>query len=58
MRHLKLLVMLFLTVGFLFGCSKVTKLFDETKKETKTTGTGGSDESGGEPSANDVDFLQ
>lgn len=55
MRHLKLTVILFMSIGFLFGCSKVTKFFEEVKKETKTS-TGGSDDSN-EPASNDVEFY-
>jgi hypothetical protein len=56
MRHLKLLIVLFISVGFLFGCSKVTKLFEKVKTET-TTSKGGSDDSFGEPSASDMEFY-
>jgi hypothetical protein len=56
MKHLKLIVVLFISITFIFGCSKVTKLFDEVKKET-TTSKGGTDDSGDEPSANDVEFY-
>ena len=56
MRHFKLLIVLFISIGFLFGCSKVTKLFDEAKKETKTS-KGGTDDGGDEPAGNDVEFY-
>jgi len=56
MRHLKLLIVILISTGFLFGCSKITKLFDDVKKETKTS-KGGSDDSGDEPAANDVEFY-
>jgi hypothetical protein len=56
MRHFKLLVVLFISLGFLFGCSKVTKLFEEVKNET-TTSKGGTDDGGDEPAANDVEFY-
>jgi Protein of unknown function (DUF3829) len=56
MRHLRLIVVLIISIGFLFGCSKVTKLFDEAKKETKTS-KGGSDDGGNEPAGNDVEFY-
>lgn len=56
MKHIKLLAVIFISIWFLFGCSKVTKLFEEVKKET-TTSKGGDAESGNEPSANDVEFY-
>jgi hypothetical protein len=56
MRHFKLLIVLFISLGFLFGCSKVTKLFEEVKKDTKTS-KGGTDDGGDEPAGNDVEFY-
>lgn len=56
MRHLKLLIVILISTGFLFGCSKVTKIFEEVKNETKTS-KGGSNDNGDEPAGNDVEFY-
>lgn len=56
MKHLKLLAVIFISVGFLFGCSKIGKLFDKVENVSKT-GQGGKDDSPDEPSANDVDYY-
>lgn len=56
MKHLKLLVILFVTIGFLIGCSKITKIFEEVKNESNTS-KGGEGSFGDEPSANDVEFY-
>lgn len=56
MKQFKFLIVLLISTVFLFGCSKVTKLFEEVKNENKTSKGGNDDESEG-PAANDVEFY-
>ena len=56
MRHIKLISAILVSIVFLAGCSKITKIFEEAKNE-KTTSKGGEDDSPNEPAGNDVEFY-
>ena len=43
MKHLKLLAVILISVGFLFGCSKIGKLFDKNISKTSTQSESSSD---------------
>jgi hypothetical protein len=56
MKHIKFLIILFISTGLLFGCSKITKYFEEGKNENRTS-KGGEVSEGEEPAENDVEFY-
>ena len=56
MKHFKFILIIFISIGVLLGCSKITNIFEEVKNENSTS-KGGEDFDGEEPSANDVEFY-
>lgn len=55
MRHLKFLIVIFISAGFLFGCSKIGRMLDKDNNKNPTQSERG--DSSDEPSSNDVEYY-